>query len=126
MFTRTESGRLEVAKHPDFQELSRMNSHKHARLTFARRIEMVQEMTLMGLNASQAATRHGVSPPTARKWLGRYLAGGAEALADASSRPARSPRAIDPSKGLLIVEMRRRCMLQAAIAKSAGVSEATV
>jgi transposase InsO family protein len=103
-----------------------MNSHKHARLTFVRRIEMVREMTLGGLNASQAASRHGVTPPTARKWLGRYLAGGEAALADASSRPAKSPRAIDASKALLIVELRRRCMLQAAIAKSVGISEATV
>jgi transposase InsO family protein len=83
-------------------------------------------MTVDGLNASQAASRHGVTPPTARKWLGRYLVGGEAALADASSRPAKSPRAIDASKALLIVELRRRSMLQAAIAKSVGISEATV
>jgi transposase InsO family protein len=70
--------------------------------------------------------RHGVTPPTARKWLGRFLAGGEAALADASSRPARLARAIDPSKALLIVELRQRCLLQARIAKSVGVSEATV
>jgi len=39
-----------------------MNSHKHARLTFVRRIEMIREMTVDGLNASQAASRHGVTP----------------------------------------------------------------
>lgn len=65
-----------------------MNSHKHARLTFARRIEMVKQMTLEGLDAVRAAAAHGVTAPTARKWLGRYLAGGEAALADASSRPA--------------------------------------
>lgn len=103
-----------------------MNTHKHARLTFARRLEMVQQMTLQGLSAVQAAAVQGVTPPTARKWLGRYLAGGEAALADASSRPASSPRAIDPSKAVLILELRKRRMLQARIARSVGVSQATV
>jgi transposase InsO family protein len=126
LFTRAEAGRLEVAKHPDFQEHSRMNIHKNARLTFARRLQMVLDMTQHGLSAFEAASRHGVTPPTARKWLGRYLAEGEMALADASSRPNRSPRAIDPGTAVLIVELRRRRMLQARIAKSVGVSEATV
>jgi hypothetical protein len=42
----------------------------------------------------------------------------------ASSRPKQSP--IDPGKALLIVELRRRRMLQSRIAQSVGVSEATV
>lgn len=67
-----------------------------------------------------------MTPPTARKWLGRYLAEGEAGLADASSRPKRSPRAIEPAKALLIVELRRRRMLQAQIARSSGVSESTV
>ena len=103
-----------------------MNTHKHARLTFARRLEMVKQMTVEGLNASEAAAAQGVTPATARKWLGRFLAEGEPGLADASSRPARSPRAIEPGKALLIVELRRRRMLQARIAQCIGVSEATV
>lgn len=103
-----------------------MNTHKHARLTFARRIEMVKQMTLGGLDAVRAAAAHGVTAPTARKWLGRYLAGGEAALADASSRPRRSPKTIDAGKALLIVELRKRRMLQARIARSVGVSESTV
>ncbi|WP_175881045.1 helix-turn-helix domain-containing protein, partial [Burkholderia cepacia] len=62
-----------------------MNTHKNARLTFARRLEMVQEITESGSSVSRAAADHGVTAPTVRKWLGRYLAGGAVALADASS-----------------------------------------
>ena len=103
-----------------------MNTHKHARLTFARRLQMVKQMTEDGLSACEAAEVHGVTPPTARKWLGRYLVGGDLALADASSRPARSPRAIDASKALLILEIRKRRMLQSTIARSVGVSESTV
>ena len=103
-----------------------MNSHKHARLTYARRMEMVQQMTEWGWSAAQAAAAHGVTPATARKWLGRFLAGGEAGLVDASSRPVRSPRAIEPAKALLIVELRRRRMTQARIASSVGVSESTV
>ncbi|SEK16849.1 Transposase [Variovorax sp. OK212] len=103
-----------------------MNTHKHARLTFARRFEMVKQMTLEGLDAVRAAAAHGVTAPTARKWLGRYLAGGEAALADASSKPARSPRAIDSGKVLLILELRKRRMLQSRIARSVGVSASTV
>lgn len=103
-----------------------MNTHKHARLTFARRLEMVQQMTLQGLSAVQAAAVQGAIPPTARKWLGRYLAGGETALADASSRPVRSPCAVDPSKALLILELRKRHMRQERIARSVGVCQATV
>lgn len=80
-----------------------MNTHKHARLTFARRLQMVMEMTQEGLSACEAAAKHGVTAVTARKWLGRYLAGGEAALANASSRPAHSPRSIEPGKALLIV-----------------------
>jgi transposase-like protein len=103
-----------------------MNSHRHARLTYARRLQMVQQLTFEGFNFSQAAAEHGVTPATARKWLARYLAGGESALEDASSRPARSPRSISPAKALLIVELRRRRLLQARIARSVGVSESTV
>jgi transposase InsO family protein len=103
-----------------------MNTHKHARLTYARRLEMVKQMTQHGLSPVQAAAAHGVTAPTARKWLGRYLALGEPGLADASSRPNSSPAALAPCKALLIVELRKRRMLQARIARSVGVSCSTV
>jgi hypothetical protein len=61
--------RLEIAKPQVVKEASRMNHHKHARLTYARRVEMemVRQMTEQGLGASEAAMAHGVTPPTARK-----------------------------------------------------------
>jgi transposase InsO family protein len=103
-----------------------MNTHKNARLTYLRRIEMVQDITERGLTASQASAKQGVSTVTARKWHGRYLAGGVAALADKSSRPQLSPRAIDASVALTIVELRRKLFLQARIAAYTGVSKATV
>jgi transposase InsO family protein len=103
-----------------------MNTHKNARLTYLRRLEMVQDLTERGLSASEAAAKHGVSAVTARKWLGRYLADGAAGLLDKSSRPEKSPRAIAPSVALAIVELRRKLFLQSHIASYMGVSRATV
>jgi transposase InsO family protein len=103
-----------------------MNTHKHARLTYARRVEMVQQISEAGLSVADAAALHGVTAQTARKWLGRWLVQGLAGLADASSRPHRSPRAIEPATALLVVELRRRRMLQSKIARSVGVSASTV
>lgn len=97
-----------------------MNTHKNARLTFARRLELVRDMTCGGMSPGR------VSAPTAYKWLGRYLAHGEPDLVDRSSRPACSPRAIAPGKALAIVELRKRRLTQARIAASVGVSASTV
>lgn len=103
-----------------------MNIHKNARLTFARRQELVADMVERRLSPVAAAAKHGVSAPTARKWLGRFLAQGVPGLRDASSRPQLSPRAIAPQRALAIIELRRRRLTQARIARSLGVSESTV
>jgi len=103
-----------------------MNIHKNARLTLARRLELVLDITVRGMSPCQAALMHGVSAPTARKWLGRYLAFGKDALTDASSRPAQSPRAIAPAKALAIVELRHKRLTQARIAAALGVAKSTV
>ena len=103
-----------------------MNIHKNARLTLARRIEMVKSIVERGLTPAEAAAEAGVSQPTARKWLGRYLAHGEVGLVDRSSRPRVSPRSISPTKALAIVELRRRRLIQARIAASIGVSKSTV
>jgi transposase-like protein len=103
-----------------------MNIHKNARLTFARRLEMVHDILQCGRSQSAAGLSYGVSAPTVRKWLGRYLAHGEAGLMDRSSRPALSPRAIAPSTALAIVELRRQRLIQARIAASLGVSKSTV
>lgn len=126
MFIRIGFERLEVAKHPILKGSNRMNTHKHARLTYVRRLEMVRLMIESGCSALEAGAAHGVTAATARKWQGRYLAAGEAGLVDASSRPTHSPRAIAPAKALLIVELRRRRMTQSRIAASVGVSESTV
>jgi transposase InsO family protein len=103
-----------------------MNIHKNARLTFTRRLEMVQDVVERKLTLTVAANAHGVSVPTVRKWVGRYLAHGEAGLRDASSRPRVSPRAIAPATALAIVELRRRFLTQARIARSLRVSASTV
>ena len=103
-----------------------MNIHQNARLTFARRLEMVRSIVERSLTPGQVAAEAGVSEPTARKWLGRYLAEGESGLHDRSSRPKRSPRSIRREKALAVVELRRRRLTQARIAASLGVSKSTV
>ena len=100
-----------------------MNIHKNARLTYARRLEMVLQMTTGGLTPCAAAAAQGVSATTARKWLGRFLAGGESNLLDSSSRPAVSPKSIEPTKALAIIELRRKRLTQARIAAYLGVSK---
>jgi len=103
-----------------------MNIHKNARLTFARRLELVRDIVERGFTPCAASAVHGVSGPSARKWLGRYLAEGETGLRDRSSRPKLSPRRINPEKALAIVELRRRRLTQARIAASVGLSKSTV
>ena len=103
-----------------------MNIHKNARLTLARRIEMVRELVQYKFTAAHAAQRHHVSAVTVRKWLGRFLSEGESGLFDRSSRPGCSPRAIAPAKALAIVELRRHRLTQARIAQAMGVSKSTV
>ncbi|MGI4845765.1 MAG: leucine zipper domain-containing protein, partial [Janthinobacterium lividum] len=69
-----------------------MNIHKNARLTFIRRVEMVEDVLKSGLSDSRAAHLYGVSSATVRKWVGRFLAEGKPGLVDRSSRPGYSPR----------------------------------
>ena len=103
-----------------------MNIHKNARLTFTRRLEMVQDVIERKLTYAAAAAKHQVSMPTVRKWVGRYLTQGEPGLRDASSRPQISPRAIAPSTAVAIVELRRRFLTHARIAQSLRVSASTV
>lgn len=103
-----------------------MNIHKNAGLTFIRRVETVEDVLKNGLPAAQASQLYGVSAATIRKWVGRFLARGRPALADRSSLPAYSPRAIDGAEALTIVELRKKRMTQARIAQYFSLSKATV
>ena len=90
--------------------------HKNARLTYLRRLEIVQSIIGLSPSVSRAGVEHGVSAVTASKWLGRYLvAGAAGLLCDKPSRRATA---------LPIVELCRQPFLQAYIAMCTGVFRA--
>lgn len=103
-----------------------MNIHKNARLTWKRRVEMVEDVLQSKLPASQVAAHHEVSETTVRKWVGRFLAEGPEGMVDRLSRPVRSPCALDEAKAIKIVELRKRRLTQMRIAQYLGISKATV
>ena len=103
-----------------------MNIHKNARLTFARRLEMVQAVLEQGVTRGAAAAANRVSVATVRTWVKRYVAEGEAGLHDHSSRPKVSPRTISAETAAAIVELRRRRLTQVRIACSVGVSPATV
>ncbi|MCW5619575.1 MAG: hypothetical protein KIS79_00495 [Burkholderiales bacterium] len=100
-----------------------MNTHKNARLTFVRRLELVEEVVNAKMSLAQAAFLNQLTVPTAHKWMGRYLSDGQMGLADRSSRPRCNPRAIAqvllwPSSSCAAVPLSR-----AHIAASLGVSK---
>jgi transposase-like protein len=55
------------------------------------RLKFVQLALLPAANVRQLCRRFQISPTAGYKWLARFAAGGAEALADRSRRPRHSP-----------------------------------
>jgi transposase InsO family protein len=59
-----------------------------------------------GLAFNEVCRRFGVSRKTGYKWLGRYRAGGKEALGDRSRKPHRSPRQVTPELARSVIALR--------------------
>lgn len=85
-----------------------MNTHKNARLTYARRVELARRASAPAANQSALAREFGVTRPTVRKWRHRYGAEGLAGLRDRSSRPHRSPRRLSRHRRHQIARQRRR------------------
>ena len=102
-----------------------MDIHKNARLTLRSR-EALVETVIRGLAFSRAAASFHVTPKTAAKWVRRYQSEGSAGLRDRSSRPHRSPRATSSSQVGLVIELRRQHRPAYHIARSTGLSPATV
>ena len=60
-----------------------------------------------GLTVTEVADKFGVSRQTVHEWLRRYEAGGIDALADRSHRPASCPHQMDPATEVRVCELRR-------------------
>ena len=102
-----------------------MNIHKNARLTRHGR-ERIVRLTESGQTPKAIATAVGVCPRTVRKWLERYAQEGPGGLLDRSSRPHRLRRPIPAASVGQIAELRRQRWTGKQIAKTVGVSPATV
>lgn len=74
--------------------------------TVSLRLEFVSLATAEGSNVRDLCRRFAICPRTAYKWLGRFRAGGAEALADRSRRPHSSPRRSDPQLEAAVLRLR--------------------
>lgn len=103
-----------------------MNIHKHARMTFHGRVLLVRRISSEGWQVAAAAQAAGISVRTAYKWLARFRAGGEAALHDASSAPARKPRATAAETVSAIEALRRQRLSGPAIARRLGLPRSTV
>jgi transposase InsO family protein len=62
---------------------------------------------LDGSPVGEVAVRYGVSRQSVHAWKGKYVAGGIEALREASRRPRTSPTRVESTVEALVCEMRR-------------------
>ena len=103
-----------------------MDIHKNARLTPIGRERMVRAILEGGQTPQAAARAAGVCPRTARKWVDRFEAEGPAGLADRSSRPKRLWQPTSPAVVEEVVALRRQRLSGDHIAKTVGISPATV
>ena len=103
-----------------------MNTHKNARLTHARRVELVQKRGAVRSSEVQLAREFGVSRHTVRKWWQRYLTEGWGGLRDRSSRPHRSPTQLPRHQRRQIARRRRQRWSSLRIAQYYGRPISTV
>lgn len=103
-----------------------MNTHKNARLTFARRVELVRRACSPGSNHCALGRAFGVSRQTVRKWCLRFVADGVAGLHDRSSRPHRCPRQLARHWRRQIERQRRRRWSSLRTARHLGLPLSTV
>lgn len=103
-----------------------MNTHKNARLSYARRVELVHRAKLPDANQSQLGREFSVSRQTVRKWLRREQAEGHTGLQDRSSRPHRSPTRLPRAQRRRIEKRRRQRQSSPRIARELRLPIATV
>ena len=90
----------------DRAELERMVRSRTAAQRVVERASIVLA-SASGQKSDEICAAVGVSPPTVKKWLDRYEAGGIEALLKDLPRPGR-PKEIDPAKEAEIVRLTQQ------------------
>ena len=102
-------------------------SHANAALTPRARLKLARLIVDQGWPVARAAERYDVAWPTAKRWADRYRQGGPAGMADASSRPRRSPNATPQPVVRKIVHLRWKQRLgPVPIAAQVGVAPSTV
>jgi transposase InsO family protein len=102
-------------------------AHPHAKLTIYARRLLIQRVVREGWCVAQAAFAAGISRACAYKWLRRYHDLGDAGLADRSSRPMQSPRALEDLVYAQIVALRHATGDgPARIAQAVGCAASTV
>ena len=102
-------------------------SHANAALTPRARLRLARLVVDQGWPVARAAERYDVSWPTAQRWAQRYRQLGPGGMADASSRPRRSPNPTPQPVVRKIVHLRWKQRLgPVQIAAQAGVAPSTV
>lgn len=81
-------------------------THANADLTPKARAKLARLVIEQGWTLRRAAERFQCSPATAKKWVDRYRARGEDGMADASSRPRRSPNRTDVRTERRILALR--------------------
>ena len=103
-----------------------MDIHKNARLTPAGREGMVRRVVEGGRSLRSVAGEFGLTARTVSKWVERYRVQGVAGLVDRSSRPHHCPQAISRAVLSRIEHLRRQRLTGSRIARTCGVSPATV
>jgi transposase InsO family protein len=102
-----------------------MRVHRNAKTTPRMRQLLIERVTRHGWTQAATAQAAGVSVRTVAKWVARARRGDV-ALEDASSRPHRQPRTLDPVRTAAILVYRRQRATAWAISQHVGVPRSTV
>jgi transposase InsO family protein len=103
-----------------------MKLHRNAKLSVKGRELLVDRVENAGWSLTQAAEAAGVSDRTARKWLARYRAEGADGLLDRSCAPNLVANRVDERRVEVIAALRRLRMTGAEIAETLDMALSTV
>ena len=103
-----------------------MRLHANAALSLKKRELLVRRVVAEGWSLTKAAAAAEVSEPTARKWVGRYLAEGEAGLLDRSSAANRVHNRTPEDRIAVICALRRLRMTGLEIAEALGMAETTV
>jgi transposase InsO family protein len=102
-----------------------MRLHANAR-TCPKSRQLLVDRIDGGWSVMEAAEAAGITARTARRWLARWRAGGAEGLLDRSSAPKQIPHKTPPERVAEIIRLRRLRMTAAQIAIALQMALSTV